>query len=83
MSGHTTFMTQWVANEAQRLIETGKFNNINLAEARAILSDDTKNGWLGFPEGEMVREYNQNRLLVARFVVWRQETLNQALANLS
>lgn len=76
-------MTQWVANEAQRLIETGKFNNINLAEARMILDDDTKNGWLGFPEGEMVREYNQNRLLVARFVVWRHETLNQALANLS
>lgn len=83
MDGQATFMTQWVANEAQRLIETGKFNNIDLTEARAILTDDTKNGWLGFPEGEMVREYNQNRLLVARFVVWRHETLNRALADLS
>lgn len=75
-------MTQWGANEAERLIQTGKFNNIDLSEARVILADDTKNGWLGFPEGEMVAEYNSNRLLVAKYVIWTHETINEALANL-
>ena len=77
------FMTQWGANEAERLIQTGRVKRMDLTEARRIISDDSTNGWLGFPEGEMVAEYNSNRLLVAKYVLWTHETINEALANLA
>tara|TARA_B100001113_G_C20642671_1_gene419963 strand:+ start:299 stop:529 length:231 start_codon:yes stop_codon:yes gene_type:complete len=76
-------MTQWGANEAERLIQTGRVKKMDLVEARQIIDVQEPNGWLGFPEGEMVAEYNSNRLLVAKYVVWTHETINEALANLS
>jgi len=80
MSGQ--YMTQYVATEAQRLINTGRVKEMTYGEAKAFLSNDlsAKNDWRGFPEAEMVNEYNTNCFLVARFVVWRHETTADAIA---
>jgi hypothetical protein len=73
-------MNSYAAQEAQRLIKSGRFNWVDVGEARAILrKEDSQGVWAGSPEGEMAQAYNSDLRLVARYVVWNWELVQDAL----
>lgn len=73
-------MNTYAAEEAQRLIKSGRFAHVNPDKARAILRKEECQGvWAGSPEGEMAQAYNSDLRLVCRYVLWNWELAQDAL----
>ena len=73
-------MNTYAAQEAQRLIKSGRFHHVDVGYALAFLREEDSQGvWAGSPEGEMAQAYNSDLRLVCRYVLWRDECITDAL----